>query len=161
MRPVMIENTHKHLEAWSRSFPGQQPRGEERWQLVGKAVGEVGPALFLSLLVVTLSFVPVFALGAQEGRLFKPLAFTKTWSMAAAAGLSVTVIPVLIGYLVRGRICAEHANPLNRLIHAGYRPLLDAVLRAPRSVMLVAGTVLLTGIFPSESPGFGIHAHAR
>jgi len=150
---VMIENTHKHLEAWSRSFPGQQPRGEERWQLVGKAVGEVGPALFLSLLVVTLSFVPVFALGAQEGRLFKPLAFTKTWSMAAAAGLSVTVIPVLIGYLVRGRIRAEHANPLNRLIHAGYRPLLDAVLRAPRSVMLVAGLVLLTGIFPLSRLG--------
>ena len=125
----------------------------ERWQLVGKAVGEVGPALFLSLLVVTLSFVPVFALGAQEGRLFKPLAFTKTWSMAAAAGLSVTVIPVLIGYLVRGRIRAEHANPLNRLIHAGYRPLLDAVLRAPRSVMLVAGLVLLTGIFPLSRLG--------
>ena len=145
---VMIENTHKHLEAWDEANPGQRPSSEERWQLVARSVGEVGPALFLSLLVITLSFLPVFALGAQEGRLFKPLAFTKTWSMAAAAGLSVTLIPVLIGYLVRGRIRAEHDNPLNRGISALYRPWLGWVLRAPRTVLLVAGLVLLSAILP-------------
>ena len=145
---VMIENTHKHLEAWDEANPGQRPSSEERWQLVARSVGEVGPALFLSLLVITLSFLPVFALGAQEGRLFKPLAFTKTWSMAAAAGLSVTLVPVLIGYLVRGRIRAEHDNPLNRGISALYRPWLGWVLRAPRAVLLVAGLLLLSAILP-------------
>ena len=145
---VMIENMHKHIERWNVANPGRRLDSEERWVLVGKSVGEVGPALFFSLLVITLSFLPVFALGAQEGRLFKPLAFTKTWSMAAAAGLSVTLIPVLIGYLVRGRIRAEHENPLNRIISAAYRPLLDWVLHAPRSVLLVAGIVLASAILP-------------
>ncbi|MGB0132601.1 efflux RND transporter permease subunit [Dokdonella sp.] len=145
---VMIENMHKHLERWNEANPGRSIEGEERWALVAKAVGEVGPALFLCLLVITLSFLPVFALGAQEGRLFKPLAFTKTWAMAASAGLSVTLIPVLIGYLVRGRIRSEHENPLNRFTAWLYRPLLQWVLRAPRSVILVAGIVLLSAILP-------------
>ncbi len=145
---VMIENTHKHIERWNLANPERPLDNEERWLLVSKSVGEVGPALFFSLLVITLSFLPVFALGAQEGRLFKPLAFTKTWSMAAAAGLSVTLIPVLIGYLVRGRIRAEHENPLNRIVSAAYRPLLGWVLRAPRSILLVAGLVLVSAILP-------------
>lgn len=150
---VMIENMHKHLEAWSKAHPGRELQSEERWKLVAHASGEVGPALFLSLLVVTLSFLPVFALEAQEGRLFKPLAFTKTWAMAAAAGLSVTLIPVLIGYLVRGRIREEHSNPLNRVVHAVYQPLLESVLRAPRTVIVAAGIVLLTGIVPLSRLG--------
>ncbi|HET9034355.1 MAG TPA: CusA/CzcA family heavy metal efflux RND transporter [Dokdonella sp.] len=145
---VMIENTHKHIERWNLANPGRSMRNDQRWTLVGQSVGEVGPALFFSLLVITLSFLPVFALGAQEGRLFKPLAFTKTWSMAAAAGLSVTLIPVLIGYLVRGRIRAEHENPLNRIINRTYQPLLAWVLRAPRSVLLVAILVLASAILP-------------
>ena len=145
---VMIENTHKHLEAWQAANPGREPEPRERWELIANAVSEVGPALFFSLLVITLSFLPVFALQAQEGRLFKPLAFTKTYSMAAAAGLSVTLIPVLIGYLVRGRIRSEHANPLNRGLIAGYRPLLDWVLRAPRMMMLLAALVLASALLP-------------
>ena len=145
---VMIENTHKHIERWNLANPDRTLHNDERWELVGKAVGEVGPALFFSLLVITLSFLPVFALGAQEGRLFKPLAFTKTWSMAAAAGLSVTLIPVLIGYLVRGRIRAEHENPLNRFVSAAYRPLLNWVLRAPLSVLLAAVLVLASALLP-------------
>ena len=90
--------------------------------MIGDAAVEVGPALFFSLLIITLSFVPVFTLEAQEGRLFSPLAFTKTYAMAAAAGLAVTLIPVLMGYLIRGRIPAENRNPLNRLLIAAYRP---------------------------------------
>ncbi len=150
---VMIENTHKHIERWNLAHPDRRLVGEERWELVGKSVGEVGPALFFSLLVITLSFLPVFALGAQEGRLFKPLAFTKTWSMAAAAGLSVTLIPVLIGYLVRGRIRAEHENPLNRIVSAAYRPLLGWVLHSPRSVLLAAALVLASAILPWSQLG--------
>ncbi|MBL0164696.1 MAG: efflux RND transporter permease subunit [Xanthomonadales bacterium] len=150
---VMIENTHKHIERWNLANPDRTLHNDERWVLVGKSVGEVGPALFFSLLVITLSFLPVFALGAQEGRLFKPLAFTKTWSMAAAAGLSVTLIPVLIGYLVRGRIRAEHENPLNRFVSAAYRPLLGWVLRAPLSVLLVGGLVLASALLPWSQLG--------
>jgi Cu(I)/Ag(I) efflux system membrane protein CusA/SilA len=121
---VMVENAHKKLEE-------KNPSGEGRWQLIAEAAVEVGPALFFSLLVITLSFVPVFALQAQEGRLFSPLACTKTYAMAAAAGLSVTLVPVLMGYLIRGRIPREERNPLNRLLIAAYRPLLAGVLRAP------------------------------
>ncbi|GAA4865779.1 CusA/CzcA family heavy metal efflux RND transporter [Luteimonas vadosa] len=146
---VMIENTHKHIEAWNHAHPDRdEPDANERWALVGTAVAEVGPALFVSLLVITLSFLPVFALGAQEGRLFKPLAYTKTYAMAASAGLSITLIPVLMGYLVRGRIRPEHANPVNRVLTAAYRPLLAWVLRAPKTVLLVAGLVLLTALLP-------------
>ncbi|MGI8560338.1 MAG: efflux RND transporter permease subunit, partial [Luteimonas sp.] len=146
---VMIENTHKHIEAWRHAHPTrEEPNASERWGLVGTAVTEVGPALFASLLVITLSFLPVFALGAQEGRLFKPLAYTKTYAMAAAAGLSITLIPVLMGYLVRGRIRPEHANPVNRVLTAAYRPLLAWVLRAPKSVLLVSALLLLSALLP-------------
>ncbi len=145
---VMIENAHKHLEAWTNEHPGKQLRGEARWRLIGDSAAEVGPALFFSLLIITLSFIPVFTLQAQEGRLFSPLAFTKTYAMAAAAGLSVTLIPVLMGYLIRGRIPAESANPLNRALIAAYQPLLNAVLRAPKITLAVAGLVLVTSLWP-------------
>jgi copper/silver efflux system protein len=136
---VMIENAHKKLE-------GREVSGEARWRLIGEAATEVGPALFFSLLVITLSFVPVFALQAQEGRLFSPLAYTKTYAMAAAAGLSVTLVPVLMGYLIRGRIPAERSNPLNRWLIAVYRPLLAGVLRAPWVTLAVA-TLLAASIW--------------
>jgi Cu(I)/Ag(I) efflux system membrane protein CusA/SilA len=128
---VMIENAHKKLE-------GLNVTGEERWKLIGDAAAEVGPALFFCLLIITLSFVPVFALQAQEGRLFSPLAYTKTYAMAAAAGLSVTLVPVLMGYLIRGRIPAEHKNPLNRLLITAYRPLLASVLKFPKLTLVIA-----------------------
>ncbi len=144
---VMIENAHKHLE-YFREREGRDPEGSERWQLMGDAAGEVGPALFVSLLVITLSFVPVFALEAQEGRLFSPLAYTKTYAMAAAAGLSITLIPVLMGYLIRGRIRAEAQNPLNRAMIKAYRPAIDAVLRFPRATLLLAAGVLLLTLVP-------------
>jgi len=128
---VMIENAHKKLE-------GHTVEGEARWKLIGEAAAEVGPALFFSLLVITLSFVPVFALEAQEGRLFSPLAYTKTYAMGASAILAVTLIPVLMGYLIRGRIPEERKNPLNRWLIALYRPLLAAVLRFPKLTLFAA-----------------------
>src|SRR5688500_1901347 len=121
---VMIENAHKHIEAWHHAHPDQRLEGAAQWEVIGDAAVQVGPALFFSLLIITLSFVPVFALEAQEGRLFSPLAYTKTYAMAAAAGLSVTLIPVLMGYFIRGRILEERRNPLNRGLIAAYRPLL-------------------------------------
>ncbi len=149
---VMIENAHKHLEHW-REQHGDDPTGEARWQLMGQAAAEVGPALFASLLVITLSFVPVFALQAQEGRLFSPLAYTKTYAMAAAAGLSVTLIPVLMGYLIRGRIRPEQENPINRVLIAGYRPVLDWVLRHPRLTLGLSGVLLLLTVIPYARVG--------
>lgn len=101
---VMIENAHKHIEVWNHANPGRKLEDETQWTVVGDAAAEVGPALFFSLLIIVLSFIPVFTLEAQEGRLFAALAFTKTYAMAAAAGLAVTLIPVLVGYLIRGRI---------------------------------------------------------
>jgi Cu(I)/Ag(I) efflux system membrane protein CusA/SilA len=145
---VMIENAHKHLERWSHDHPGQTLHGEARWRVIGDASAEVGPALFFSLLIITLSFVPVFTLEAQEGRLFAPLAFTKTYAMAAAAGLSATLIPVLMGYLIRGRIPHEQSNPLNRGLIALYRPVLNAVLRFPGATLAVAGVALLLSLWP-------------
>ncbi|QNP40762.1 efflux RND transporter permease subunit [Lysobacter solisilvae (ex Woo and Kim 2020)] len=144
---VMIENAHKHLEQF-REERGREPDGGERWQLMADSASEVGPALFVSLLVITLSFVPVFALQAQEGRLFSPLAYTKTYAMAAAAGLAITLIPVLMGYLIRGHIRSEQDNPLNRALIALYRPLLDAVLRFPRATLGLAGVALLLSAIP-------------
>lgn len=144
---VMIENAHKHLEHW-RDQHGREPQGEERWQLMGRSAAEVGPALFASLLVITLSFVPVFALQAQEGRLFSPLAYTKTYAMAAAAGLSVTLIPVLMGYLIRGRIRPEQQNPVNRILIAGYRPILLWVLKHPGITLGLSGVLLLLTFIP-------------
>ncbi|AOS78027.1 efflux RND transporter permease subunit [Hydrogenophaga borbori] len=150
---VMIENAHKHLEHWGRDHPDQTLEGEARWRVIGDAAAEVGPALFFSLLIITLSFIPVFTLEAQEGRLFSPLAFTKTYAMAAAAGLSVTLIPVLMGYLIRGRIPDEKSNPLNRALIALYRPMLEVVLRAPRLTLLATGIVLLISLWPLRHIG--------
>ena len=147
---VMIENAHKHLERWAHQHPGETLRGEAHWKVIGTAAAEVGPALFFSLLIITLSFIPVFTLEAQEGRLFAPLAFTKTYAMAAAAGLAVTLIPVLMGYLIRGRIPAENANPLNRALIALYRPLLDAVLKAPRLTLALAALLLAVSLWPLQ-----------
>jgi Cu(I)/Ag(I) efflux system membrane protein CusA/SilA len=135
---VMIENAHKHIEAWHQANPYKELSGTARWRVIGDAAGQVGPALFFSLLVITFSFVPVFTLEAQEGRLFSPLAFTKTYAMAAAAGLAVTLMPVLMGYLIRGRIPDEHRNPINRGLIAMYRPLLARVLAHPYAVVAVA-----------------------
>jgi Cu(I)/Ag(I) efflux system membrane protein CusA/SilA len=145
---VMIENAHKHLERWSEEHHGALLEGAARWRVIGESAAEVGPALFFSLLIITLSFVPVFTLEAQEGRLFSPLAYTKTYAMAAAAGLSVTLIPVLMGYLIRGRIPGEEANPINRALIAAYRPVLDVVLRAPKMTIAVAVVILLVSLWP-------------
>ena len=148
---VMIENAHKKLEA--RTLEGVAVEGEERWRLIGEAAAEVGPALFFSLLIITLSFVPVFALEAQEGRLFSPLAYTKTYAMAAAAALSVTLVPVLMGYMIRGRIPRERSNPINRLLIAGYRPLLAGVLRAPWLTLALAALLALSMWIPLQRLG--------
>jgi Cu(I)/Ag(I) efflux system membrane protein CusA/SilA len=145
---VMIENAHKKIELWHHTHPGKELRGETHWRVVISAAVEVGPALFFSLLIITLSFIPVITLEAQEGRLFGPLAFTKTYAMAAAAGLSVTLIPVLMGYWIRGRIPDETKNPLNRWLIAVYRPLLDAVLRRPKTTLLVAVLAFATTAWP-------------
>ena len=150
---VMIENAHKHLERWNEEHPGEQLQGEARWQVIGDAASEVGPALFFSLLIITLSFIPVFTLEAQEGRLFKPLAYTKTYAMAAAAGLAVTLIPVLMGYLIRGRIPAENSNPLNRFLIAAYRPALNMVLRAPKLTLVIAAVLFAVSLLPLRHIG--------
>jgi len=140
---ILVENVHRKLEAFEHA-QGRAPTSAERWTLVTDASVEVGPALFFSLLVITLSFLPVFTLEAQEGRLFSPLAFTKSYIMAAAAGLSVTLAPVLMGYLVRGRIPRETANPFTRFLIAVYRPALEAVLRFPRATLIAAA--LMSGV---------------
>jgi Cu(I)/Ag(I) efflux system membrane protein CusA/SilA len=145
---VMIENAHKHIERWGHENPGADLPNETRWRLVTDAAAEVGPALFLSLVIITLSFTPVFALQAQEGRLFSPLAFTKSYAMAGAAILSVTLVPVLMGYLIRGRIPAEDANPLNRWLSAIYRPAIDWTLRRPKTVLLLALIAFATTAWP-------------
>lgn len=144
---VMIENAHKHLEAHQHAHPGEPLTAARRWELIAHAAAEVGPALFFSLLIITLSFVPVFTLEGQEGRLFAPLAYTKTYTIAAAAGLSVTLVPVLMGYLIRGRIPPEHANPINRWLTRLYAPLIAATLRRPWvAIGLAALALLLTAI---------------
>jgi Cu(I)/Ag(I) efflux system membrane protein CusA/SilA len=145
---VMIENAHKHIEAWNHAHPGARLEGEDRWRVVGDAAAQVGPALFFSLLIIVLSFIPVFTLEAQEGRLFSPLAFTKTYAMAAAAILAVTLIPVLMGYLIRGRIPDERSNPLNRVLIALYRPVLETALRFPRATLLAAGLLAVVTVWP-------------
>ncbi len=150
---VMIENAHKKLEQWQHAHPGLRIETEERWRVIGDAAVEVGPALFFSLVIITLSFVPVFALEAQEGRLFAPLAYTKTYAMAASAGLAVTLIPVLMGYLLRGRIPAERANPLSRCLIAVYRPLLARALCWPKATLLVAALVLAATYVPISGLG--------
>jgi Cu(I)/Ag(I) efflux system membrane protein CusA/SilA len=150
---VMIENAHKHLEEWEHTHPGETLGSAQRWMVIGDAAAEVGPTLFFCLLIITLSFVPVFTLEAQEGRLFSPLAYTKTYAMAAAAGLSITLIPVLMGYLIRGRIPAEQSNPLTRYLIRLYRPLLERVLRFPKTTLAVAALVLAATAWPVTQLG--------
>ena len=143
---VMVENVHKHLERTTATR-------ENRWQIVQEAATEVGPPLFFSLLIVSLSFLPVFTLQAQEGRLFSPLAFTKTYAMAAAAGLSVTLVPVLMGYFIRGRILPEERNPLNRFLIRLYRPFIDAVLKSPWKVVALGLLLTVTVLWPLSQLG--------
>ncbi len=143
---VMIENMHKHLEREERGEG--RITSERRWEMVREAAGEVGPPIFFSLLVITASFLPVFTLEAQEGRLFTPLAYTKTFAMAAAALLSITVVPVAMGYLVRGRIRPERANPVNRTLLWLYRPVLLRVLAHPWKTVAACGVVLLATSYP-------------
>jgi Cu(I)/Ag(I) efflux system membrane protein CusA/SilA len=143
---VLIENVHKHLER-------HDLEAGNRWEVMKEAAAEVGPPLFFSLLIITLSFLPVFTLQAQEGRLFAPLAFTKTYAMAAAAVLSVTLVPVLMGYFIRGRIRPEQHNPVNRLLIAAYRPLIHGILRAPGLALLMAAAVVLVGLWPATQLG--------
>ena len=150
---VMIENAHKKIEAWHAANPGEKLNGERHWHVMTEAAAEVGPALFFCLLIITLSFIPVFTLEAQEGRLFGPLAFTKTYAMAAAAGLSVTLVPVLMGYWIRGRIPNEQQNPLNRWLIRIYQPALDAVLRRPKVTLLVALLVFCSALWPMSRLG--------
>ncbi len=150
---VMIENAHRHLEQWRNAHPDAALPDDVRWMLVADAAAEVGPALFFSLLVITLSFVPIFTLEAQEGRLFSPLAYTKTYAMAAAAGLSVTLVPVLMGYLIRGRIPGESRNPINRALIAGYRPMLELVLRFPVATLVVAAILVAITAWPASRLG--------
>ncbi|OZB35971.1 MAG: CusA/CzcA family heavy metal efflux RND transporter [Halothiobacillus sp. 15-55-196] len=149
---VMIENAHRHLVAW-RQTHGSPPKGDDHWRLIAQSAGEVGPALFFSLLIITLSFIPVFTLQAQEGRMFAPLAFTKTYAMAAAAGLAITLIPVLMGYFIRGRIPREEANPLNRFLIALYRPILRAVLHFPKTLLAISLIFVLSAILPLAGVG--------
>src|SRR5690554_1900360 len=143
---VMIENMHKHMERTTLT-------PENRWEIVAKSASEVGPALFFSLLIITVRFVPVFALEAQEGRMFAPLAFTKTYAMAASAALAVTLVPVLMGYFIRGKVLPEHKNPVNRLLIAGYMPLLKTVLRFPKITLAIAVVIFLVGIWPVNKIG--------
>ena len=143
---VMIENMHKHMERTPLTK-------ENRWQVVIDSASEVGPALFFSLLIITVSFVPVFTLEAQEGRMFSPLAFTKTYAMAASAALAITLVPVLMGYFVRGKVLAEHKNPVNRFLTFLYMPTLKTVLRFPKLTMLVAVIVLGIGLWPIDKIG--------
>lgn len=143
---VMVENVHKHAE--------REPLTDEnRWRIVSEAATEVGPALFFSLLIITLSFVPIFSLEAQEGRLFSPLAYTKTYAMASAAILSITLVPVLMGYFIRGRIRPEHENPINRAVITSYRPLIGFALKKPAAVLALALLVMLSGLWPLSRLG--------
>ncbi|KFZ28347.1 cation transporter [Pseudidiomarina atlantica] len=143
---VMIENMHKHMEKTPLT-------AENRWRVVADSASEVGPALFFSLLIITVSFMPVFTLEAQEGRMFSPLAFTKTYAMAASAALAVTVIPVLMGYFIRGKVTPEGKNPLNRLLIAGYKPLLKGILKYPKTAVVGALVILAVGVWPIDKIG--------
>ena len=143
---VLIENLHKHMERTPLT-------SENRWKVVADSAVEVGPALFFSLLIITVSFVPVFTLEAQEGRMFSPLAFTKTYAMAASAGLAVTLVPVLMGYFIRGRVIPEHKNPVNRLLVGVYMPVLKAVLSFPKTTIALVLAITLVGFWPVSKIG--------
>lgn len=143
---VMIENVHKHIE--------RTPLNDNnRWQVIGKAAEEVGAPLFFSLLIITLSFVPVFALEGQEGKMFSPLAFTKTYAMAASAGLAITLVPVLMGYFIRGKVLPEHKNPINKGLVGLYRPLLNLSLRFPKTIIVVALALMASAYYPTSKLG--------
>ncbi|WP_446443407.1 CusA/CzcA family heavy metal efflux RND transporter [Pseudocitrobacter faecalis] len=150
---VMIENAHKRLEEWDHQHPGEQIDNATRWKVITDASVEVGPALFISLLIITLSFIPIFTPEGQEGRLFGPLAFTKTYSMAGAAALAIIVIPILMGFWIRGKIPAETSNPLNRVLIKAYHPLLLRVLHWPKTTLLVAVLSIFTVIWPLSKVG--------
>ncbi|WP_339823173.1 efflux RND transporter permease subunit [uncultured Parasphingorhabdus sp.] len=150
---VMIENAHKHLEKWQNDNPDAEMPGEKRWQLIVDAAVEVGPALFLSLLIITFSFLPIFTLEGQEGRLFSPLAFTKTYAMAGAAILSITLIPVLMGYFIRGKIPSEEKNPISRFLMKIYRPALDWSLKSPKKLLVIALLIFATSAWPISQLG--------
>ncbi|MDQ1883449.1 efflux RND transporter permease subunit [Aeromonas salmonicida] len=143
---VMIENVHKHMER-------EVLTDKNRWRIITEASIEVGPAIFFSLLIITMSFLPVFALEAQEGRMFHPLAYTKTYAMAAAAGLAITLVPVIMGYFIRGKVLAEQANPLNRGLSQAYIPLLKAVLARPKTTLMLAAVVTVAGFWPLKYLG--------
>ncbi|MEI8674027.1 efflux RND transporter permease subunit [Pseudoalteromonas sp. Hal040] len=143
---VMIENMHKHMEKTPLT-------DENRWQVVMDSAAEVGPALFFSLLIITVSFMPVFILEAQEGRMFSPLAYTKTYAMAASAGLAITLVPVLMGYFIRGKVISEQKNPVNRILVAAYKPLLNAVLKAPKTTLVLALVLAAIGFYPVNKIG--------
>jgi len=143
---VMVENVHKHIERTPLT-------AKNRWQIIAEASVEVGPALFFSLLIITLSFLPVFTLEAQEGKMFAPLAYTKTYAMAVAAGLSITLVPVLMGYFVRGKVTPEHKNPINRLINWIYTPVIKAVLDGPKTMIVIALLILALGLWPASQIG--------
>ncbi len=143
---VMIENFHKHLE-------GEKLTSENRWRIVTASATEVGPPLFFSLLIITFSFVPIFVLEGQEGKLFAPLAYTKTYAMAAAAGLSVTLVPVLIGYFVRGNVMPEHKNPINKALIAIYRPFINSVLQFPKATVLMTLLIMGSSFYPLSKLG--------
>ena len=143
---VMIENMHKHMERTPLT-------NENRWQIVVESAVEVGPALFFSLLIITVSFVPVFTLEAQEGRMFSPLAFTKTYAMGASAALAITLVPVLMGYFIRGKVIAENKNPVNRLLTFAYMPMLKGVLNRPKTTLFVTLVALGIGMWPLDKIG--------
>jgi len=150
---VMIENAHKHLEKWQQAHDGKSPQGADHWQVITQSACEVGPTLFFSLLIITLSFVPIFSLEAQEGRLFSPLAFTKTYAMAAAAGLAITLVPVLMGYFIRGRLPRESRNPLSVFLILIYKPLLRLCLFSPWLTIAAALLILYSVVFPLKELG--------
>ena len=143
---VMIENVHKHIE--------HEPLTDDnRWRIIADSASVVGPPLFFSLVIITLSFLPVFTLEAQEGRLFAPLAFTKTYAMAAAAGLSITLVPVLMGYFIRGNVMPEKKNPINRALIAAYQPVIHWIIRFPKATLVGAAAILVVGLWPATKLG--------
>ena len=150
---VMIENAHKHLEDWAKAHDGQPAQGADHWRVIAASAVEVGPALFFSLLITALSFLPVFVLQAQEGRMFAPLAWTKTWALAVSAGLAITLVPVLMGYLIRGRFADESEFRLTRWIVGAYRPALAFALRRPKTIVLGALLGLLSALWPLSQIG--------
>ena len=143
---VMIENMHKHMEKTPLT-------DKNRWQVVIDSASEVGPALFFSLLIITVSFVPVFTLEAQEGRMFSPLAFTKTYAMAASAALAITLVPILMGYFIRGNVMPEHKNPVNRILTTAYMPVLKKILDFPKTAIAFAIVLTVVGFWPVDKIG--------